>query len=89
MKLRVSSLFILCCLAAIAVVTAGGQVTDAAKTENSFNSITRAEVEMLIATAAESNPKILQMLAEDPELKRKQIVQIRQLLELASQAQKE
>ena len=89
MKLRVSDLFILCCLAAMAVVTAGGQVTDAAKTENSFNSITRAEVEMLVATAAESNPKILQMLAEDPELKRKQIVQIRQLLALASQAQKE
>jgi hypothetical protein len=95
MKHKVSNLFSMFCLAAIAVVSAGGQVNvsgqvkDAAKTDAPFNSITRAEIEMLIANAAESKPSILKALAEDPEMKRQQIEQLKQLLALASQAQKE
>jgi len=89
MKHKVSNFFSLLCLAAVAVVSAGGQVNDTAKIGESFNSITRAEVEMLIANAAESKPSILKALAEDPEMKRQQIEQLRQLLALASQAQKE
>jgi len=89
MNAKTPKLLGLCCLTAIAVVTAGGQVNDAAKTVISFNSMSRAEVEMLVATAAESNPAILQSLTEDPELKRQQIEQVRRLLALASQAQRE
>ncbi len=55
----------------------------------SFNSISKEEIEMLLADVAKSNPMALKRLAEDPELKKQQIDNLRQLLAFASQAQKE
>lgn len=55
----------------------------------SFNSITKEEIEMLLADVAKSNPMALKRLAEDPELKKEQIDNLKQLLAFASQAQKE
>ncbi len=55
----------------------------------SFNSITKEEIEMLLADVAKSNPTALKRLAEDPELKKQQIDNLKQLLAFASQAQKE
>ena len=61
----------------------GGQSSE------SFNSISRQEIEMLLADAAKTNPMILKRLAEDPETKKQQIENLKQLLAFASQAQKE
>ena len=55
----------------------------------SFNSISRQEVEMLLADVAKSNPMILKRLAEDPEMKKQQMDNLKQLLAFASQAQKD
>ncbi len=55
----------------------------------SFNSISREEIEMLLADVAKSNPAILKKLAEDPEMKKSQIENLKQLLAFASQAQKD
>lgn len=55
----------------------------------SFNSISRAEIEMLLADVAKQNPAVLKKLAEDPEMKKTQLENIKQLLAFASQAQKD
>lgn len=55
----------------------------------SFNSITKAEIEMLLADVAKSNPAILKRLNEDPEMKKTQLENLKQLLAFASQAKKE
>lgn len=55
----------------------------------SFNSISRAEIEMLLADVAKTNPMVLKRLSEDPEMKKQQIENLKQLLAFASQAQKE
>ncbi len=55
----------------------------------SFNSITRAEIEMLLADVAKANPVALKRLAEDPEMKKQQIENLKQLLAFASQAQRD
>lgn len=62
----------------------GGRSTNA-----SFNSLSREEVELLLTDVAKSNPKALQRLAEDPEAKKLQLENLKQLLAFASQAQKE
>jgi hypothetical protein len=54
-----------------------------------FNSITREEIEMLLADVAKTNPMILKRLAEDPKMKQQQIENLKQLLAFASQAEKE
>jgi len=54
-----------------------------------FKSISRTEIEMLIADLAQKNPTAIKRLAENPELKRKQLDSLKQLLAFASQAQKE
>ncbi len=59
------------------------------ETTQSFNSISREEIEMLLADVAKSNPMILKKLAEDPEMKKQQIENLKQLLAFASQAQKD
>lgn len=61
----------------------GGHATE------SFNSISKAEIEMLLADVAKSNPMILKRLAEEPEMKKTQIENLKQLLAFASQAQRE
>lgn len=57
--------------------------------ETAFNSITREEIELLLNDAAKSNPIALKRLAEDPELKKTQLENLKQLLAFATQAQKE
>lgn len=55
----------------------------------SFNQITRPEIEALLADVAKSNPMVLKRLAQDPEMKKQQIENLRQLLAFASEAQRE
>ncbi len=55
----------------------------------SFSSISRGEIEMLLADVAKTNPMVLKRLAEDPEMKKQQIENLKQLLAFASQAQKD
>ncbi|MGI8409789.1 MAG: peptidylprolyl isomerase, partial [Pyrinomonadaceae bacterium] len=62
----------------------GGHSTTA-----SFNSISKEEVEMLLADVAKVNPMVLKRFAEDPEMKKQQLDNLKQLLAFASQAQKD
>ncbi len=55
----------------------------------SMNSITKAEIEMLLADVAKTNPAILKRLKEDPEMKKNQLENLKQLLAFASQAQRD
>ena len=55
----------------------------------SFNSISQGEVELLLADVAKVNPMVLKRFAEDPDLKKQQLDNLKQLLAFASQAQKE
>ncbi len=55
----------------------------------SFNSISREEVELLLSDVAKTNPMVLKRLSEDPEMKKQQIENLKQLLAFASQAQKD
>lgn len=84
MKRNISILICLCCLLAISSARGFGQpkATD-------YSSISKAEIEMLLADVGKTNPKVLQRLAEDPEMKKKQIEDLRQLLAFASQAQRD
>ena len=56
------------------------------QTNESFNSISRPEIEMLLSDVAKTNPSILKKLAEDPEMKKQQIENLKQLLAFASEA---
>ena len=58
-------------------------------TEASFNRITKEEVEMLLADVAKVNPMVLKRFAEDPQMKKQQLENLKQLLAFASQAQRE
>ena len=55
----------------------------------SFNKISKEEVEMLLADVAKVNPMVLKRFAEDPELKKQQLENLKQLLAFASQSQRE
>lgn len=55
----------------------------------SFNSISKEEIELLLADVAKVNPMILKRFKEDPEMKKQQVENLKQLLAFASQAQKE
>ena len=55
----------------------------------SFNSISKSEIEMLLADVAKSNPQILERLNKDPNMKKQQLDNLKQLLAFASQAQKD
>lgn len=55
----------------------------------SFNSISKEEVEMLLADVAKVNPMVLKRFAEDPEMKKQQLENLKQLLAFASQSQRE
>lgn len=54
--------------------------------EVSFNRMTKEEMELLLKDA---NPMMLKRLADDPEMKKQQLESIKQLLALASAAQKD
>lgn len=53
----------------------------------SFNSISREEVEMLLADVAKTNPAVLKRFTEDPEMKKQQLDNLKELLAFASEAQ--
>ena len=55
----------------------------------SLNSISKEEVEMLLADVAKTNPMVLKRFAEDPKMKKEQLENLRQLLAFASQAKRE
>ncbi|MBK8466553.1 MAG: peptidylprolyl isomerase [Chloracidobacterium sp.] len=61
----------------------GGQSSE------SFNQITRPEIEALLADVAKTNPMVLKRLKEDPEMKKDQVKNLKQLLAFASEAQRE
>ena len=54
-----------------------------------FSSISKSEVEMLLADVAKSNPMVLKRFKEDPTVKKEQLNNLKELLAFASQAQKE
>jgi PPIC-type PPIASE domain len=56
-------------------------------TAESFNSITRPEVEMLLADVAKTNPAVLKRFTEDPDMKKQQLDNLKELLAFASEAQ--
>ncbi len=58
------------------------------QSHQSFNSISRSELESLLADVAKTNPMILKRLKEDPELKKQQLENLKQLLAFASEAQR-
>jgi parvulin-like peptidyl-prolyl isomerase len=55
----------------------------------SYNSISKGEIETLLADVAKNNPMALKRLAEDPEMKKQQLDSLKQLLAFASEAQRE
>ncbi len=55
----------------------------------SYNSISKAEVEMLLGDLAKVNPMVLKRFEQDPAEKKKQLDNLKQLLAFASQAQKD
>ncbi len=55
----------------------------------SLNSISKEEVELLLADVAKVNPMVLKRFKEDPEMKKQQLKNLRELLAFASQAQKD
>lgn len=54
-----------------------------------FSSISKQEVELLLADVAKTNPLVLKRFKESPELKKEQLDNLKELLAFASQAQKE
>ncbi|MFN0141571.1 MAG: peptidylprolyl isomerase [Pyrinomonadaceae bacterium] len=85
MKRRINILIALftCILIAGAVIF--GQVS----VNSSFNSISRDEIEMLLADVAKTNPMAIKRLVEDPENLRRQINALKEMLAFASQAKRE
>lgn len=55
----------------------------------SFNSITKEEIELLLGDLAKQNPMALKRFEQDPEMKKQQLDNLKQLLAFASQAQKD
>jgi hypothetical protein len=55
----------------------------------SFNSITKDEIELLLRDLAKVNPMVLKRFEQDPEMKKQQLENLKQLLAFASQAQKD
>jgi PPIC-type PPIASE domain len=55
----------------------------------SFNSISKEEIELLLADVAKTNPMALKRLAEDEEMKKQQLDSLKQLLAFASESQRE
>lgn len=62
----------------------GGHVSAA-----SFNSISKEEIELLLADLAKQNPMVLKRFEQDPEMKKQQLDSLKQLLAFASQAKKD
>jgi len=87
MKHNISTLLVVFTLCALAPLSAMGQ--RGVSNVNPFGSISKAEMETLLADIGKTNPKVLERLASEPELKQKQVENLKQLLAFASQAQRE
>lgn len=57
--------------------------------ETSYNSISKHEIELLLSDVAAKNPMGLKRLAEDPDMKKKQLDSLKQLMAMAVMAQRE
>ncbi len=68
--------------------TAPGHKIAATSTPSSFGRISRAEVELLLADAAVSNPDVLKRLDADPAMRKSQLENLRQLFGFASEAER-
>jgi len=55
----------------------------------SFNSISREEIELLVGDMAKQNPMMIKQIAQRPEMKKKQLDNLKQILAFASEAQRE
>lgn len=55
----------------------------------SLNSITKEEIELLLSDLAKQNPMVLKRFEQDPQMKKQQLENLKQLLAFATQAQKE
>ena len=60
-----------------------------AQGSSDFRSISKAEITSLLQDVAKTNPMALKRLSEDPEMKKQQLDNLKQLLAFASQAQKD
>lgn len=58
-------------------------------TETSYNSISKHEIELLLSDVAAKNPMGLKRLAEDPDMKKKQLESLKQLMAFAVMAQRD
>src|SRR5439155_4783627 len=86
MKRKIPILIGFCGLIVVANARVSGQAKVDVDDPVSFNSITKTEIEMLLADIAKTNPAILERLVKDPEVKKQQIENLKQLLAFASQA---
>ncbi len=81
-----------CCLTGLLALGAAsgiyGQTKEACipPSASTFQSISRAEIESLLADIAVTNPTVLNKIREDPDLKRTQIDTLKELLAFASAA---
>lgn len=81
----IKQFIVLCaCISITSVLTVGQEPIN-----TSFNSISKAEIEMLVADVVKTNPNSLKRFVNDPESRKQQIENLKQLLAYASQAQRE
>lgn len=78
----------LCSFLLFGEFSVNGQTVIGQTTSGSFSSISRHEVDIMIADVSTTNPSVVKMLA-DPEARKRQIENLKQLLAFASQAQKD
>ncbi|MBK9164153.1 MAG: peptidylprolyl isomerase [Acidobacteria bacterium] len=92
MNWRVRQIAVIGCLAfAAASSSALGQTASQClpPAESAFRSMSRAEMEAVIADVAETNPALIERLRDEPELRKAQVENIRELLAFASAAVKD
>ncbi|MEO8650476.1 MAG: peptidylprolyl isomerase [Acidobacteriota bacterium] len=89
MKIAKTALVAACVLGtAISGFVDGQTRKSQVEAKETFTQITAQEMNLLLADAAEANPVAVRRFEDDPELRRKQIESLRDLLALASDAQK-
>ena len=79
-----------CLLGAVAGSRVDGQPPRATTPlqPSAFTRLTQQEIQLVLADVAEVNPQVLDRFKDDPELRKMQLANLRQLLALASEAQK-
>jgi parvulin-like peptidyl-prolyl isomerase len=91
--MRLFAVFPLIAIVALGTATFTEAQTSAGKcvppSAETFRSISTEELQLLIADVRKTNPKVADLLREDPEMRQDQISNLRELLAFASQAVKE